>query len=103
MADHSLYARRLREIADALDAEFPPTSDTRTPHPDTLDIIRNRHTKRGQFNHAVPEVLQLQRRIRRCNADTGVPHGDIVALAVDTWLRANGYPPDLTRPQGEAQ
>lgn len=28
-------------------------------------------------------------------ADTGVPHGDIVALALDTWLRAKGYPPDL--------
>lgn len=65
------------------------------PHPDTLDVIRNRHTKRGQLNHAVPEILQLQRRIRRCNADTGVPHGDIVALALDIWLRAKGYPPEL--------
>ncbi|MEU1444025.1 hypothetical protein [Streptomyces mirabilis] len=93
MPDHSPYARRLREIADALDAEFQPTDDTLKPHPDTLDVISNRHTKRGQLNHAVPEALQLQRRIRRYNADTGIPHGDIVALALDTWLRAKGYPP----------
>lgn len=102
MPDHSLYAHRLREIADALDAEFQPTSDAPTAHPDTLDVIRNRHTKRGQLNYAVPDVLQLQRRIRRYNADTDIPHGDIVALALDTWLRAKGYPPDLTRPKGEA-
>ncbi|MFJ9541444.1 hypothetical protein ACIRPX_29855 [Streptomyces sp. NPDC101225] len=70
-----------------------PTDDALAPHPDTLDIIRNRRTKRGQLNHAVPEVLQLQRRIRRYNADTDLPHGDIVALALDTWLRAKGYPP----------
>ncbi|WP_230194128.1 hypothetical protein [Streptomyces coriariae] len=95
MPDHSPYARRLREIADALDAESQQTDEVLTPHPDTLDVIRNRHTKRGQFNHAVPEVLQLQRRIRRYNADTGLPHGDLVALALDTWLRAKGYPPDL--------
>jgi hypothetical protein len=94
--DQSPYARRLREIADALDAEPQPTNDVLTPHPDTLDVISNRHTKRGQLNYAVPEVLQLQRRIRRYHADTGVPHGDIVALAVDTWLRAMGYPPGLT-------
>ncbi|MFF5147540.1 hypothetical protein ACFY6U_48855 [Streptomyces sp. NPDC013157] len=93
MPDPSHYARRLREIADALDAEIQATDDALTPHPDTLEVIGNRHTKRGQLNYAVPEVLQLQRRIRRCHADTGVPHGDIVALAVDTWLRVRGYPP----------
>ncbi|MFK4184308.1 hypothetical protein ACI2L4_09840 [Streptomyces sparsogenes] len=95
MPDHSAYARQLRDIADALDAEFQPTDDALTPHPDTLDVIKNRHTKRGQLNYAVPEVLQLQRRIRRYNADTDLPHGDIVALALDTWLRAKGYPPGM--------
>lgn len=95
MPDHSLYARRLREIADALDAEVRPVEDVLAPHVDTLNVIGNRHTKRGQLNYAVPEVLQLQRRIRRYHADTGVPHGDIVALAVDAWLRAVGYPPSL--------
>ncbi|GHK02052.1 hypothetical protein Stsp02_63480 [Streptomyces sp. NBRC 14336] len=102
MPDHSPYARRLREIADALDAEPHSTDDALTPHPDTLEVVSNRHTKRGQLNYAVPEVLQLQRRIRRYNADTDVPHGDIVALALDTWLRAKGYPPDLRPPETEA-
>ncbi|MFF2463587.1 hypothetical protein [Streptomyces mirabilis] len=103
MPDHSPYARRLREIADALDAEFEPTDDALTPHPDTLDVISNRHTKRGQLNNAVPEVLQLQRRMRRYQADTGLPHGDIVTLALDTWLRAKGYPPDLKPPETEVR
>ncbi|OWA03998.1 hypothetical protein B9W62_27525 [Streptomyces sp. CS113] len=94
MPDHSAFARRLREIANALDVECQPTDDAFAPHPDTLDVLRSRHTKRGQLNHAVPEDLQLQRRIRRCSADTDLPHGDIVALALDVWLRARGYPPE---------
>ncbi|MFI6931551.1 hypothetical protein [Streptomyces sp. NPDC050287] len=94
MPNHSRHARLLREIADALDTEFQPSDDALTPHPDTLDIISNRHTKRGQLNYAVPDVLHLQRRIRRYNAETDIAHGDIVALALDTWLRAKGYPPD---------
>ncbi|MFI7498829.1 hypothetical protein ACIBVL_09965 [Streptomyces sp. NPDC049687] len=51
--------------------------------------------------YAVTDILQLQRRIRRYNTDHDVPHGDIVTLALDTWLRAKGYPPDLTPPQPE--
>ncbi|MET7696407.1 hypothetical protein [Streptomyces sp. NPDC005485] len=98
MPDHSRHARLLREIANALDTEFQPTDDALTPHPATLDVISNRHTKRGQLNYAVPEVLQLQRRIRRYHADTDIPHGDIVALALDTWLHAKGYPPEPSCP-----
>lgn len=79
-----------------------PIEDALAPHPDTLGIISNRHTKRGQLNYAVPEVLQLQRRIRRYHADHGLQHGDVVALALDTWLRAKGYPPDLRPPQVQA-
>ncbi|MFJ9020318.1 hypothetical protein ACIRPU_10085 [Streptomyces sp. NPDC102259] len=67
-----------------------------------MQVIGNRHTKRGQFNYAVPDALQLQRRVRRYNADHDLPHGDIVALALDSWLRAKGYPPDLERPDVEA-
>ncbi|WP_329544373.1 hypothetical protein OG548_06250 [Streptomyces sp. NBC_01356] len=89
-------------MADTLEAQSKPTDDPLTPHPDTLVVIGNRHIRRGQLNHAVPNILQLQRRIRRYNADHDVPHGDIVALALDTWLRAKGYPPDLTPPQAEA-
>ncbi|MFF4117641.1 hypothetical protein [Streptomyces sp. NPDC001714] len=88
--------RARRRIADAPDAEFQPTDDPLKPHPGTLDVTNKRHTKRGQLNHAVPEVLQLRRRIRRYKAGTGIPHGDIVAFALDAWLRAKGYPPDLT-------
>jgi hypothetical protein len=97
VSGHSPHAQRLREIADALDAEFEPPNDALAPHPDTLALIANRHTKRRQLNYAVPEALHLQHRIRRYNTDTSTPHGDIVALALDTWLRAKGYPP-LPRP-----
>ncbi|MGW3312207.1 hypothetical protein ACWDG9_37135 [Streptomyces sp. NPDC001073] len=83
-------------MANALEAQSQPTNDPFTPHPDTLAVISNRHTRRGQLNYAVPDVLQLQRRVRRYNADHDTPHGDIVTLALDTWLRAKGYPPDVT-------
>ncbi|MGW0868937.1 hypothetical protein ACWD3Z_00435 [Streptomyces sp. NPDC002740] len=102
MPDLSHHARRLREMADALDAQSQPTNVSFTPHPETMEIIGSRHTKRGQLNYAVPEALQLQRRIRRYNADHDVPHGDIVALALDTWLRAKGYPPNLQPPTSPA-
>ncbi|MFJ9705724.1 hypothetical protein [Streptomyces sp. NPDC101234] len=96
MPDLSHHARRLRDIADALGAQSKPTDDPLTPHPETSAVIADRHIKRGQLNYAVPDILQLQRRIRRYNADHGTPHGDIVAIALDIWLRAKGYPPDLT-------
>jgi hypothetical protein len=89
------YVGQLRAVADALEAQPESQGDPLVPHPDTLKIINSRHTKRGQLNYAVPDALELQRRIRRCNADTEIPHGDIVALALDAWLRAKGYPPDL--------
>ncbi|MFE6820980.1 hypothetical protein [Streptomyces sp. NPDC057690] len=102
MPDLSHHARRLREMADALEAQSQPTNDAFSPHPDTMEIIGNRHTKRRQLNYAVPDVLQLQRRVRRYNADHDMPHGDIVALALDSWLRAKGYPPDLKLPHADA-
>ncbi|GAB2900190.1 hypothetical protein GCM10027074_78130 [Streptomyces deserti] len=95
MPDLSPHVRRLRDIADALEAQAEPGGDPFAPHPDTLSILNSRHVDRGQLNYAVPDALQLQRRIRRYNADHGVQHGDIVALALDLWLRAKGYPPDV--------
>jgi hypothetical protein len=89
------YVGQLRAVADALEAQSDSQGDPLVPHPDTLKVINSRRTKRGQLNYAVPDVLELQRRIRRCNADTEIPHGDIVALALDAWLRAKGYPPGL--------
>ncbi|WSB84108.1 hypothetical protein OHA60_10200 [Streptomyces cellulosae] len=94
MHNLTTYAGQLRAVADALEAQSESQDDPLAPHPDTLKVINSRHTKRGQLNYAVPDVLELQRRIRRCNADTEIPHGDIVALALDAWLRAKGYPPD---------
>ncbi|MET7780161.1 hypothetical protein ABZU94_32120 [Streptomyces mirabilis] len=102
MPDLSHHARQLREMADALDAQSEDTEDALAPHPDTLEVINGRHTGRGQINYAVPDALQLQRRIRRFHADHGVQHGDIVAIALDTFLRAKGYPPDLPSAKADA-
>lgn len=96
MPDLSHHARQLRELADALDAQSELTEDPLAPHPDTLEVVDGRHTSRGQINYAVPDALQLQRRIRRYHADHGMQHGDIVAIALDVFLRAKGYPPDLS-------
>ncbi|MEU9207680.1 hypothetical protein AB0D27_06910 [Streptomyces sp. NPDC048415] len=101
MPDHSHHVRLLRSLADALEAQSDPADDPFAPHPNTQTILSTRHTSRSQLNYAVPEALQLQQRIRRYNADTGIQHGDIVALALDAFLRAKGYPPDLTTPKAE--
>ncbi|MFF5304888.1 hypothetical protein ACFY5F_36605 [Streptomyces sp. NPDC013161] len=89
-------------MADALEAQSDPSADPLAPHADTLEIINARHTSRGQINYAVPDDLQIQRRIRRYHADYGVQHGDIVALAIDAFLRAKGYPPDLNTAKADA-
>ncbi|MFC7260545.1 hypothetical protein [Streptomyces lutosisoli] len=102
MSDHTHHIRLLRSLANALEAQSNPVVDPFAPHPDTQIIIATRHTSRGQLNYAVPEALQLQRRVRRFNADSGIPHGDIVAIALDTFLRAKGYPPDPTSHKVEA-
>jgi len=99
MPDLSHHARQLRDLADLLEAQSSPLQDPYTPHPDTSEIVSGRHTSRGQLNYAVPDALQFQRRIRRYNADSGIAHGDIVALALDAFLRAKGYPPNLKSPQ----
>jgi hypothetical protein len=101
MPDFSHHARQLRDLADVLEAQSG-LEDPYGPHPETREIVSGRHTSRGQLNYAVPEALQLQRRIRRYNADSGIAHGDIVALALDIYLRAKGYPPNLKSPQADA-
>ncbi|MGP4007172.1 hypothetical protein [Streptomyces sp. 4N124] len=101
MPDLSHHARQLRDLADALETQSSCHEDPFTPHPDTWEIVSGRHTSRGQLNYAVPDVLQLQRRIRRYNADSDIAHGDIVALALDIFLRAKGYPPTQRLPKAE--
>ncbi|MDQ0772717.1 hypothetical protein QF026_001183 [Streptomyces aurantiacus] len=101
MPDLSHHARQLRDLADLLEAQSGSLQDPYTPHPDTWNIVSGRHTSRGQLNYAVPDALQLQRRIRRYNADSGIAHGDIVALALDAFLRTKGYPPNLKSPQAD--
>ena len=78
MPDLSRHARQLRELADALDAQSDLTDDPLTPHADTLEVINGRNTGRGQINYAVPDALQIQRRIRRYHADHGVQLGAAV-------------------------
>ncbi|MBQ0849472.1 hypothetical protein J8N05_14825 [Streptomyces sp. BH-SS-21] len=102
MPDLSHHSRQLRDLADLLESQNSHPEYPNDPHPDTHEILTGRHINRGQLNYAVPDALQLQRRIRRYNADSGIPHGDIVALALDTYLRAKGYPPHLTQPETTA-
>ncbi|MCM2390972.1 hypothetical protein [Streptomyces albipurpureus] len=96
MPDLSQHSRRLREIADSLEAQSKPSHDALAPHPATLRLINSRLAKRGQVNYALPKDLDIQRRIRRYHADHGTQPGDIAALALDAWLRSKGYPPDLS-------
>jgi hypothetical protein len=103
MPDLSRHVLQLRELADALDSQSDLTDDPLLPYPDTLELIHGRHTSRGQINYAVPDALQLQRRIRRYHADHGIQHGDIVAIALDAFLRAKGYPPNLASSEAENQ
>jgi len=98
MPDYTHHIRLLRHLSDALEAHSDPNDDPFAPHADTRAIIATRHTSRGQLNYSVPEALQLQSRIRRYNADSGIPHGDIVAIALDSFLRAKGYPPEPAPP-----
>lgn len=98
MPDLSHHARLLRDIAATLDAQPLGDDDPLAPHPDTVRIINSRYTTRSQLNYSVPDALDLQRRVRRFNADHGIQHGDVVAEALDTWLRKRGYPPPTHRP-----
>ncbi|MFJ9250589.1 hypothetical protein [Streptomyces sp. NPDC101776] len=102
MPELSHHAQQLRAVADALEAQSDPPADPLAPHIDTLSITKVRHTSRGQINYAVPDDLQIQRRVRRYHANYGVQHGDIVALALDAFLRAKGYPPDLNAAKTDA-
>lgn len=95
MVDRAWQVAKLREVADALEAEgeVDEADDPYAPHPDTVRMLEARSTTRSQLNYSVPEGLELQRRIRRYHVEHGTQHGDVVALALDSWLRAKGFPP----------
>lgn len=60
--------------------------------PDAREVCRPRERDgRVQLNVAVPEVLQLQRRMRRYWVEHEVEVRDQAAIAIDGWLRAQGY------------
>ncbi|WP_443080251.1 SpoIIE family protein phosphatase [Streptomyces sp. SP18BB07] len=64
-----------------------------TPHPNTLEIISRRHTRRGQLCHAVPGALQLHKRIRlSANLHRGRPR------EVDVRESVRGFVPGLPHP-----
>ncbi|WP_189326033.1 hypothetical protein [Streptomyces flaveus] len=72
--------------------------------PDTAVILNQRIIARESLDSSVPAALKLKKRIKRFALDNELDHlpiGDIVALALDTFLRAKGYPPDPTTPNAE--
>lgn len=64
------------------------------PEPMTLEQIAGTPPdRRRQLNTAVPEELLLHRRTALYREDHGLHavRQNVVALAVDEWLRARGY------------
>ncbi|MEU5859334.1 hypothetical protein ABZ799_28815 [Nocardiopsis dassonvillei] len=64
------------------------------PAPMTLDqIAAVQPDRRRQLNVAVPEELLLHRRTAMYREDHGMhaTRQNVVALAVDEWLRSRGY------------
>ncbi|MFC5886740.1 hypothetical protein ACFP0N_17380 [Kitasatospora aburaviensis] len=91
-------ARKAQQLADALTAleAQEEAASSFTPHPDTDALLNRRGVTREQLNYAVPESLDLKNRLNAYNLDNGSPgQGNIVAAVLDTFLRAEGYPPDL--------
>lgn len=66
------------------------------PHPDTLAVLSSRSTTRSQIHPNVPDALDLPDRIRAFAREQRLNQGDAAALILDTYLRAAGYPPQLT-------
>jgi hypothetical protein len=94
VVDLSSQATRLRRIADELESMLPEEGDGRlTPHPWTLQLVDSRGTERGQLNYRTPDALELRKRIQRYAVEHDMQPGDVAALALDYWLRAQGFPP----------
>jgi hypothetical protein len=101
----STFAARLERIASDLSAlaadlnyrgtGAPPAG----PHPDTAYLLGTRGTVRRQIHLSVPEALDLPGRLAAYARDHGYTvTGDVAALAMDAFLRAEGYtPPPFVR------
>ncbi|MFJ4960211.1 hypothetical protein [Streptomyces sp. NPDC088739] len=69
------------------------------PHPDTVALLQRRGVDRRQIHPNVPAALDLARRAEAYGRDRGLNLGDAYATALDTFLRASGYPPSLPAAQ----
>ncbi|MFI1225940.1 MULTISPECIES: hypothetical protein [unclassified Streptomyces] len=91
-------ARKAQELADALRAQEGRDGDAAidfSPHPETEALLMRRGVDREQLNYAVPEELELKRRLNAYNVERGGPGvGNLVAAVLDAFLRAEGYAPD---------
>ncbi|MFF3786258.1 hypothetical protein [Streptomyces sp. NPDC001933] len=99
MSSKAKVAERLRELARAVEALEEYSSDDSawlSPHPETRQLLERRGVGREQLNYSVPSDLDLKTRVNTYNVEHGNPGaGNLVAAALDSWLRAHGYPPDL--------
>lgn len=76
----------------AVDVEVP-MPPARADRPRAEDLVRRRtgDVQREQINAMTPAALQLTRRMGYFKLDQGIELRDQVALAVDAWLRGQGY------------
>jgi hypothetical protein len=61
------------------------------PRAEDLVAPRAGDVPREQVNGSTPAVLQLRRRMTLYRLDHGLELRDQVALALDQWLRSQGY------------
>ncbi|WP_411098774.1 hypothetical protein [Streptomyces sp. x-45] len=98
-------ARKAQELADALKAQEEREGGAVTdfsPHPETEALLMRRGVDREQLNYAVPEQLELKRRLNAYNVERGgLGVGNLVAAVLDAFLRAEGYAPDLDNHKGD--
>lgn len=85
-------ATEIGALAAQLD-QGPDAPSPLAPHPDTLDLLQRRGVTRSQIHPNVPDALALSDRLRSAGRDLKLNQGDVAAVALDAWLRANGYPP----------
>ncbi|MEU6406187.1 hypothetical protein [Streptomyces sp. NPDC046985] len=99
MTPKAKISERLRELARSIESmeEYSDSDDAwLSAHPETRQLIEKRGVSREQLNYSVPAALDLKTRINAYNAEHGAPGpGNVVAEVLDSWLRAQGYPPIL--------